>query len=448
MSPSSYGRGPRNIFFSNRWYLLLLVNSLLFLSAYFFPFLLPAASLMLGILAVLTVTDYLLLFGKPAGLSAFRDCPEMMSLGDPNEIRLRITNHYPFTLHLTLIDELPFQLQIRDFTIHTQIQAGAAHNEYYSLTPGQRGVYTFGVLQLYAASPLRLLRRRYQTDGSSTAKVYPSFARLKEFRKQALGESRMAGSGKIRKIGHSMEFEQIKEYVNGDDIRSLNWKATARKGSLMMNTFTDTRQQQICCIIDKGRSMMMPFDGLSLLDYAINAAMALSYIALQKQDHAGLITLTENELEFLAPDRHPRQFRLIREALYLQQTRFLESNFETLQLCIARRISQRSLLVLFTNFETMAAMERQLPYLRQIARRHLLCVVFFENTELSQLSHQKAASVKDIYLQTIASRFDFEKRQIVKELRRHGILAVLTKPKELSSRIIDQYLELKSRQMV
>jgi uncharacterized protein (DUF58 family) len=448
MSNHSESRGLRNLFFSNRWYLLLLSNALLFLCAYFFPLLYPASVIALALVALLTLIDYVLLFGRKSGINARRDCPAVMSLGDPNEVSIHIANNYPFRTGLTLIDELPYQFQRRDFLLQIKIEPGQNHIETYNLEPQSRGAYTFGILQLYAQSPLRLLRRRYRTTESFTTKVYPSFTRLKEFRLQALSESYTIGSRKLRKIGHSMEFEQIKEYVSGDDIRSINWKASARKGGLMMNTYTDTRQQQICCIIDKGRSMMMPFKGLSLLDYAINAALALSYVALEKQDNAGLISITENELEMISPDRRPNQFRLIRESLYQQQTRFLESNFETLQLHIARKINQRSLLVLFTNFETMAAMERQLPYLRQIAKRHLLCVVFFENTELSKLSNTKAETVKDIYLQTIASRFDFEKRQIVKELRRHGILSLLCAPKELSSKVIEQYLELKSRQLL
>lgn len=448
MSKIPGSRSLRNLYFSNRWYLLLLGNAVLFLTAYFFPQIYSGAVVALLLLTLLTLVDYALLFGRKSGIDAQRVCPPILSLGDPNELQIHIHNQYPFQVGLRLIDELPYQFQRRDFLLELKIGPGRDHREPYVLEPQSRGEYNFGLLQIFVQSPLQLVRRRYRTAATFTAKVYPSFTRLKEFRIRALSESYTVGTRKIRKLGHSMEFEQIKEYVNGDDFRSINWKASARKGGLMMNTYTDTRQQQICCIIDKGRSMKMPFNGLSLLDYAINAALGLSYVALEKQDNVGLITLTENELEIIAPERRPSQFRLIRESLYQQETRFLESNFETLQLHIARKINQRTLLVLFTNFETMAAMERQLPYLRQIAKRHLLCVVFFENTELSKLSNSKAETIKDIYLQTIASRFDFEKRQIVKELRRHGILALLCAPKELSSKVIEQYLELKSRQLL
>src|SRR5204863_4089375 len=128
------------------------------------------------------------------------------------------------------------------------------------------------------------------------------------------------------KIGHSMEFEQIKEYVSGDDIRTINWKATARKSSIMVNNYSDEKSQQVYCIIDKGRLMKMPFNNLSLLDYAINSALVLSNVCLQKQDRVGLITFSNKMGTLLAADRKPVQMANILQLLYNQETDFLESD--------------------------------------------------------------------------------------------------------------------------
>src|SRR6476659_5258900 len=139
-----------------------------------------------------------------------------------------------------------------------------------------------------------------------------------------------SGVKRMRRIGHSMEFEQIKEYVRGDDYRTINWKATARKDGLMVNNYTDERSQQIYCLINKGRVMKMPFDGMTLLDYAINATLVLSNVALVKQDKAGLITFAENLDTFVQADKKPTQMNLVLETLYRQQTRFIESDIEQL----------------------------------------------------------------------------------------------------------------------
>jgi uncharacterized protein (DUF58 family) len=256
------------------------------------------------------------------------------------------------------------------------------------------------------------------------------------------------GVKKIRRIGHSMEFEQIKEYVQGDDYRTLNWKATARKGALMVNNFTDEKSQQVYCVIDKGRVMKMPFEAVSLLDYAINASLVLSNIALAKQDKAGLVTFSEKIGAFLAANRNPAHMQSILEVLYNQKTRYLESDFEQLYITLRRRVSQRSLVVLFTNFESLSGMRRHLPYLRKIAQHHLLLTVFFENTELSALLEAPANTVEEVYTKTIAEKFAYEKRLIAKELQQVGILTILTPPRLLTINAINKYLELKAKQAI
>ena len=190
----------------------------------------------------------------------------------------------------------------------------------------------------------------------------------------------------------------------------------------------------------------MPFNKLSLLDYAINSTLVLSSVCLQKQDKVGLITFASKMGNLLAADRKPIQKAHILQLLYNQETAFQESDYEMLYLQLRNRVKQRSLLILFTNFESLSGLKRQLPYLRSIAKHHLLMVVFFENTELSQLSDKKAANVEDVYIKTIAEKFAYEKRLIVKELMKHGILSVLTPPEKLTVNAINKYLELKTRQ--
>jgi uncharacterized protein (DUF58 family) len=279
--------------------------------------------------------------------------------------------------------------------------------------------------------------------------VYPAFMQLHKYElfsnATLQGE---AGSKRMRKIGQSMEFEQIKEYVAGDDIRILNWKASARKGGLMVNNYMEERSQQVYCIIDKGRLMKMPFDGITLLDHAINSCLVLSNVCLKKQDKVGLITFSNVPGTILPADRKPTQTENILQTLYKQKTDFLESDFEMLYQQIRNKIKHRSLLILFTNFESLAGLNRQMDYLRSIARYHLLLVVFFENTELEKLSKSDAKNVEQVYIKTIAEKFSFEKRLIAKELSKYGILSILSSPQKLTINTINKYLELKTRQAI
>jgi uncharacterized protein (DUF58 family) len=242
-----------------------------------------------------------------------------------------------------------------------------------------------------------------------------------------------------------MEFEQIKEYVSGDDIRTINWKATAKKNQLMVNQFQDEKSQNVYMAIDKGRVMKMPFNGLSLLDYAINSTLVLSNVILKKQDKAGMFTFSKRVENRVAAERRTSQMQKVLETLYNVKTDFFESDYGRLYADIKRNITQRSLIILYTNFETLDGLNRQLPYLKGIAKSHLLVVVFFENTELDEFVHKKAGNVQEIYDQVIAEKFAFEKRLIVNELRKYGIYSVLTKPENLTIESINKYLEIKAR---
>jgi uncharacterized protein (DUF58 family) len=194
--------------------------------------------------------------------------------------------------------------------------------------------------------------------------------------------------------------------------------------------------------------MKMPFEGMTLLDYAINASLVLSNVALVKQDKAGIISFEKNLDGFLQADKKPTQMNLILEMLYKQKTEFLEPDFEKLYSVIRHRVTNRSLLVLFTNFESMESLERELPALLKIAHYHLLLVVFFENTELQSLITRKATTIEDIYIKTIAEKFAYEKRLMVKELHKHGIPSILTSPEQLTVNTINKYLELKTRMSI
>ncbi len=439
-----------SLFFSRRFYWLLVAVILVFVLSYGLGFLFNFAQLALFCLMTVSLLDWLFLFTRTRSVQAERDMADMLSNSDQNPIGLRITNNYPFVIKARIVDELPVQLQMRSFSLYATLKPAESTNLVYQVRPTQRGEYLFHDIRVFVKSPLGLVTRRITVHAEKMVKVMPSYFPLRNFELLA-HSSRIIepGNKKIRKLGHSLEFEQIKEYVRGDDIRSVNWKATGRKGGqLMVNNYTDERSQQVYCIIDKGRVMKMPFDGLTLLDYAINAALVLSRVALLKQDKAGLITFSEQLGTFLPADNKSIQMTSLLDALYNQQTRYLESDYEKLYALVRTRLTQRSLVILFTNFESFSAMKRQLPYIRAIARNHLLLVVFFENTELQLATSAPVKDVEVLYAKTIAEKFIFEKRLIVKGLQQHGIACILTTPQQLSINTINKYLEIKARQAI
>ncbi len=440
----------QKLFFRNRFYLLVGADILLFLVAFFIPALFLLGVLSVVLTVVLVLVDMLLLLTKPRDtMQADRALANRLSNGDPNEVKLVVRNGYPFPVTVTVLEEVPPQFQWRDFTLQTQMAAGGEHTFTYSLRPVERGVYAFGNTNVYVNTALGLISRRFVIDNPVEVGVYPSFQQLRNYSlKSFIAQMDTTGIHRKRIVGHSMEFDHIKSYTKGDDVRTLNWKATARTGTLMVNSFVEEKSQQIYCVIDKGRAMRMPFDGLALLDYAINSTLVFSNIALSKGDKAGLITFTEKKMEMIPASSKMVQLNTILESLYGQETQWQESDYESLSVQLRSRLSQRSLLVLYTNFESMSGLQRQLPYLRRLAKYHLLLVVFFENTELKKVTEDVAYDLEGIYKQTIAQKFAYDKRLIAKELGKYGIMSILTPPEQLTVNVVNKYLELKSRMLI
>ena len=436
----------KRFYINHRFFHVLAGVGLCYFLAFFFPKLTWFAHGLLCLLAVLFIVDSLLLFNQKDAIYSQRILPEKLSNGDENSVKIDIKNNYPFRVDLKIIDEIPFQFQKRDFLIEKTILPQGSSFFEYILIPKERGEYVFGGLNIFAKSPIGLISRKFVFEKEASLPSYPSFVHLRKYELMALqNEFLLGGIKKIRKLGHTMEFEQIRNYVQGDDIRSINWKATSKANKLMVNQYQDERSQRIYMLIDKGRTMQMPFKGLSLLDYSINAVMALSHIILKKSDRAGMMTFSQRTENKVQADQKSGQLKKISEALYNIKTNFYESDFSRLYQDVKTTISQRSLVLLFTNFETLDAVNRQMKYLRGIARNHLLVVIFFKNSELNDLMNKKPENIQEVYDEIIAEKLEFEKKLIIQELRKYGIFTVYTLPENLNIEVINKYLEIKAR---
>lgn len=391
----------------------------------------------------------MLLYKTKNGIHSKRNLPDKFSNSDENQVAIFLENNYAIPVFLNIVDELPIQFQKRDFEYTTHLKAFENETFQYAIIPFERGLYFFGNINVYASTSLKIFARKYQFDNEKKVAVYPSYIQMKKYEFLAMSNQLTEfGLKKIRRIGHTMEFEKIKNYIAGDDVRTINWKATAKRGALMINQYQDEKSQPIYSIIDTSRAMKMPFEKLKLLDYAINATLAFSNIALLKNDKVGMMTFAEKVDNVVAARNKKTNLSILNEVLYNVNTEFNDADFGFLNGMIKRKINQRSLLILYTNFEHISALKRQLHYLKSIAKKHLLVTVFFENTALDAIIKERADDLQGIYYKTIAEKFSYEKRLIVKELEKSGVHSILTKPSLLSVNVINKYLEFKSKGLI
>ena len=435
------------MFLTRRFYISAIIVVLVLIGGSQVPVLFGVGKALLILWVALFLFEVGMLWSKK-GVQASRACSPRFSNGDDNEVTLNIESSYAFPVHLNIIDEIPVVFQRRDINFKAHLPAKGSTGVSYTLRPTERGVYGFGRIRLFARTILGLVERRFSCGDSQDVTVYPSFKMLSRYELLAINNNLTElGIKRIRRVGNNTEFDQIKPYVQGDDYRTINWKATARVNQLMVNIYTDERSQQVYNLIDKGRVMQQAFEGMTLLDYAINASLVLSYVAVRKEDKAGIITFDAELNDFVQADKRVGQMNKILECLYGQETDFSESDYSSLCVNVSRLIGKRSLLVLYTSFSDFNSMKRQLPYLLQLNNHHRLLVVFFEDEEMKQFIAAKPQSTVEYFQQAIAEKVQYERRLIVRTLREQGIYSLLTTPKDLSVDVINKYLDMKSRQL-
>lgn len=436
-------RGFKETYLTGRFFSCLLLGVFALVMVYIIPPLWIWVAGALGVLGVMLLLELITLYRYRQGFEASRVVADKFSNGEDNPVRVVIRNAYPVGVRCRLIDEVPVEFQNRDIVFRVNVSPGEQKEINYTLHPTKRGAYGFGKVRAFISTRLSLVERRYSFDLEQDVAVYPSFMMMHRHELMAYGNYHPEnGAVRTRALGGNMAFEQIKPYVVGDDPRAVNWKATAKHDHLMVNTYMEERSRQIYCLVDKGRTMQSPFNGMTMLDHAINSVLALSNVILKKGDRAGLVTFSNTSRNCVKADNRVGQLNKISESLYRLETHYQESDFEKLYVSVVRQIPTRSLLILFTNFDTVTGMRRHLPALRQLAVRHLVLVVLFENAELNKAMERPVRGVKDVYFETIAAGFVMEKRQMALELSQLGIRAILSKPEALTVNSINSYLEL------
>ncbi|AEV31479.1 hypothetical protein Oweho_0461 [Owenweeksia hongkongensis DSM 17368] len=434
------------IFLKNRVFYLLGFASLLFALGFSWPWLVYIGFITLATLFIGIAIDLQNSAKQAQFISISRKVPKHFSMSDFNEVKLLIKNTGSHSVSIRIIDELPLQFQKRDFEVLQKVESESSEVHTYSLKPLTRGEYVFHNTNVFFTGKFGLVEYRKTISAKQIVKVYPSFEQMRKFELMLFNTGHTQdGIRKTPRIGHGYEFGDIRQYVPGDDPRSINWKASSRVGHMMVNNYQEEKSQKVYAIIDKSRVMRMPFEGLSLMDYAINTSLTILNIALRNQDNVGLITFSKELESFIPAQRRNNQIQKILDSLYVQTEGEYESNFQGLYESLRTKVKSRSMLLLFTNFMSLNALQRALPELKRINRDHLLVVVFFENTELQKFKSNKVTNLFDIASQTMAQRLSEELDQVMYELQKVGIQTIKTKPEDLTANTINKYLELKSR---
>ena len=395
--------------------------------------------------AALVVVDYLIT-AKPSDLEVERINDSKLSLGADNLITLLIANRGPRSLPLLIRDEYPHQF-IADTTIlKGKVAPYDLLEAHYRVRPLQRGDYTFNDINIRYPSTLKTFVRQARYPATAQVKVYPNVLDVRKYdllaRKGLLFE---LGLRPNRVFGAGTEFERLREYNTDDEFRRINWKATARRGKPIAVEYETERSQYIMSVIDTGRLMRSPVGDLAKLDYVINTALLLSYVATLKGDHTGLLTFADDVRTYIAPKRGKGQFYRMLEALYHVQFEPVEADYSRALSYLGLKNKRRSLIVVFTDIVTLEAAKPLIANLARLAQHHLPLCVVISDPNITHLATLPARDSNAVYQRAVAEMLLDERRVVLDTLNRTGILTLDIPADKLSVAVINKYLELKGR---
>lgn len=438
---------------SLRLLILLLLGALLIAGVGYAQPLLWLALVYFLVVVGLVAAD-LLLTTRPDQIEVERIHDTKLSLGADNLITVLLANRSKYPLRFTLRDEYPYQFPTDATFVTGEVRPYDIFEARYHVRPFQRGDYHFGNVNLRYRSLFRTFIRQARYPIGADVKVYPNVLEVRKYdllaRKGLLFE---LGLRQARVFGTGTEFERLREYNTDDEFRRINWKATARRGKAIAAEYETERSQYVVSVIDTGRLMRSPVgnplqgttQSLARLDYVINTALLLSYVASLKGDHIGMLTFADEVGTYLNPRRGKAQFYRMLEALYNVQFQSVEADYARALGYLSLKNKRRSLVVVFTDLVTLDAARPLIANMARLAKRHLPLCVTISDPNVTRLAGQPARGSDGVYQRAVAEMLLDERRVVLDTLNRSGVLTLDVPADKLTVSVINTYLELKGR---
>ena len=414
----------------------------------FLPFV-PAGHVVLiacdALLALLALLDARV-SPRPDHLSITDELPPRLSLDAPNRTYVEVHNAGPALVHFQLTRDLPEGIEGQPPMLSGALPAGARARCELVLRPMRRGLFECGDLHLRYQTVMGLLTRRRRFAARRPVKVYPNVANLARY-ELAMRRHRLQEIGlrSVRQRGKGTLFESLRDYVEGDDLSDVAWKATARRGRMVIRNFETERSQNILIVLDCGRLMTTQVDRMSRLDYAVNAALLLTYVAMKQGDFIGVVAFSDGVKRYVPPIRGRGALGRVGEALYALEPTLAEPNYEEACRFLALRHRKRSLIVLFTDVIDPQASSMLLAYSARFARRHLPLCVVMRHLELESMLQADPPDAAAAFAQAVAAQMLERRAEALTRMRGFGVDVLDADPRTLTPTVLDRYLSLKRR---
>lgn len=385
----------------------------------------------------------------PDTLVPERDAPPAFSVGRPLPVSYRWTHPLARPLRIVVRESFPPPLQPPGPERVLHLPPGKPFREDVVLAPVRRGVGEGGRLDLRLAGRLGLCWRQVRLEVPWRVVVYPNLvgASLRSLPTQAQ-RRREAGFRNVRRIGEGRMFESLKEWVPGEDTRTIDWKATARRGKIMARQYEDERRQQVLIVVDAGRLLTAEVEGRSRLEAVVEAALHLAHSAVEHDDNVGLLVFADTIQQWVPPARGRRALRAVLDALAVVDGRLVESNYPAAFAYLAARNRKRALTVLFTDVIDRTASEALVAQVGSLRPRHVPLAVTLREPALEHLATARPATAGAAFERAAAEELLLSRAAALAEMRGRGILVLDVPPSGASAAVVEQYNRLKRRGVI
>jgi len=448
---------------TRRALVLILLTALLLALGALEPLFVYVALAYLGLIGVMLLADRALT-PQPNHFHITRANDARLSLGANNRVAIQIENRGARAVRAIARDEPPPEFRVDRVILtaptpdpqskHFTLAPRAPVTLVYHARPPRRGDYAFGDTNLRWTGVLGLIRRQARFATRAPVKVYPNLLDIRKYELQARkGQLQEIGLRQTRVLGSGTEFERLREYQLDDEFRKIDWKATARRAKPVTREFETEKSQTIMALLDTGRLMRPPVaapdnpsgQGLSKLDYAVNAVLMLSYVAALRGDRVGMLTFADEVKQYVAPRAGRGQFYRLLATLYAVDTEPVESDYVRAFAYLGAKHKKRSLVVIFSDLATGSAADILVKQIAPLAPRHLALLVAIGDPTALQLAQHIPRDSVGVYERAVAEQLVDERALILEKLRQRGILTLDVPANKLTVAVVNKYLELKAR---
>ncbi|BDI32872.1 hypothetical protein CCAX7_49230 [Capsulimonas corticalis] len=421
------------------------------LFVYFAPWLLAVVLAYDALLAAAAIADFLTSPRPETFLSVERRVDEKLSLGLRQPVVVELRSRGNRAVEVIARDEPPDR-----FTLEGQTQQNVvvppgnipAQFSYY-VQAHAKGDYVFGDVFVQYLGALGLVARMSRLPAPQSVKVYPNMLEMAKYEMLARrGRLMQLGIRSAKVRGGGSEFESLREYVTGDEYKKIDWSATARRGKLISRQYEAERSQNVVLLLDTGRTMLQPIQKMAKLDFVVNTALMLAYVAVSSDDKVGLMAFDAEVRTFLPPAKSNAQVYQIMERLYNLEARLVETDYQAAFQELATRWRRRSLIVLFSDLVDPDSSSQILNAVSILEERHRVVCVTVSDPNIIAAAAAVPEESHQVYTKAVATQVLHERRQAIQALKRRGVWTVDSTPENLSADLINRYLELKAKSLI